>query len=409
MQQLLHPICLTLAVVGFLILVSPPRQLGQDRALAALAGVYGLSALSFLVSLDPVWRLLGEATGNPAVGILASFGIVTALMTLQLVVLANWVLPQERARRTVRLCLTAGAAVIAALVTLFFLLPVTGTVAPQAFTAKYIHSGIYQAFLTLYIGAYAIAEGVVAVVCRRRAGGTGEPWIARGLRVVGAGALLTFGYSAVRLVDVSAAVFGLTHASAQAENLAWLCADGGTTLQLTGFFIPTLAVHAVPRARAWVSAYRNYQRLGPLWHGVHEALPTIALQTNRNAAAGRPPLWGTSWHLYRRTVEIRDGQWALRHHLDQSVRSTAETRYTTAGLQGAELAAAVTADQLREALSAYHRDESPHAPTAYADAGTRDDVRTPDDDVRALLRIAAHFTTVSPHEDAAHEDAASRT
>ncbi|MDH6120862.1 hypothetical protein ABH930_004985 [Kitasatospora sp. GAS204A] len=400
MQQFLHPVCLTLAVTGFLILLCPPRHLGRDRALTALVGMYGLSGFSFLVSLDPVWAFLGRTTGNPAIGILASFGIVTALETLELIVLAHWVLPPEKARRTVRLCLAAGAAVIAALATLFLLLPVTGAVSPQAFTAKYIHSGIYQAFLTLYIGAYAIGEGIAAVVCWRRAGGTGEPWIARGLRVVGAGALLTFGYSAVRLVDVATAVFGLPHASAQAENFAWLCADGGTTLQLTGFFIPTLAVHAVPRARAWASAYRNYQRLAPLWHRVHDALPTIALQTSRHASADRPPVWGATWHLYRRTVEIRDGQWALRHHLDASVRHAAETRHTSAGLRGAELAAAVTADQLRGALTAYHRNESPKAPTAYADAGDRDEVRTPDDDVRALLRIAAHFATAAAHEDA---------
>lgn len=400
MQQLLHPICLTLAIAGFLMLLWPPRDLGKDQALTALVGVYGLSALSFLVSLDPVWGFLGRVSGNPAIGILASFGIVTALETLQLVVLANWLLPKEEARRTVRLCLLAGAAVTAGLVTLFLLLPVSGPIAPQAFTAKYIHSGSYQAFLTLYIGAYAVGEGILAVACWRRAVGTGEPWIARGLRIVGAGSLLTFGYIAVRLVDVAAAVFDLTPASPQAENFAWLCADGGSTLVLVGFFIPTLAVHAVPTARAWASAYRDYQRLGPLWHHVHDALPTIALQTSRNGSADRPPLWGTTWHLYRRTVEIRDGQWALRDHLDESVRHAAETRHTTAGLRGAELTAAVTAEQLHAALTAYRRNEPPTAPTAYADAGIRDDVRTPDDDVRALLRIAAHFAAVSAHEDA---------
>ncbi|MCX4750489.1 hypothetical protein OG455_34115 [Kitasatospora sp. NBC_01287] len=399
MQQLLHPICLALAVAGFLLLLWPPRRLGRDKALTALVAVYGLSAVSFLVSLDPVWRLLGEATGNPATGILAAFGVVTVLSTLQLVVLAHWVLPGERARGAVRLCLAAGAAVTAALVALFLLLPVSGPVSPQAFTAHYLHDGVYQAFLTLYIGAYAVGEGILAVVCWWRAGGTGEPWIARGLRVVGAGALLTFGYSAVRLVDVAAAVFGLAPASAWWENVAWLCADGGTTLALAGFFIPTLAVHAVPQARAWAGAYRDHQRLGPLWHRLHDALPTIALQTHRKAAADRPPLWGTSWHLYRRAVEIRDGQWALRHHLDESVRRAAEARHTGAGLRGPELAAAVTADQLHAALAAYQRDEPPRAPASYADAGIRDDVRTPDDDIRVLLRIAAHFEAVPAPEE----------
>ncbi|GAA2273930.1 MULTISPECIES: MAB_1171c family putative transporter [Kitasatospora] len=401
MQQLLHPLCLTLAVTGFLVLLWPPRYLRRDRALTALVGVYGLSALSFLVSIDPVWGLLGDATGNPSIGILAAFGTVTAQVTLQIVVLADWVLPHEKARSRTRLCLAAGAAVIAALVVLFLLLPASGRISPQAFTARYIHVGVYQTFLTLYIGAYTIGQGILAVVCWRRAGGTRGTWIARGLRIVGAGALLTFGYSTIRLVDVAAAVFGFTPLSRSAERFAWLCADGGSTLVLMGFLIPTLAIHIVPRARAWGRAYRDHQRLAPLWHAVYEALPTIALHTHRAASAHGPSLWGATWHLYRRAVEIRDGQWALRHHLDESVRRAAEARYAATGLRGAELAAAVTADQLRGALTAYHRNESPKTPTEYADAGIRDDVRTPNDDVRALLRIAAHFEAVSEHEDAA--------
>ncbi|MFD0385364.1 hypothetical protein ACFQ2B_33065 [Streptomyces stramineus] len=66
MQQLLHPVCAALAVAGFLLLLCPPRHLRQDRALAALVGVYGFCALSFLVSLAPVWKTLGDTTGLPA-------------------------------------------------------------------------------------------------------------------------------------------------------------------------------------------------------------------------------------------------------------------------------------------------------------------------------------------------------
>ncbi|MGK4579551.1 MAB_1171c family putative transporter [Kitasatospora sp. HPMI-4] len=400
MQQLLHPVCLTLAIAGFLVLLWPPRYLGQDRALTALVGVYGLCALSFLVSIEPVWRVLGAATGNPSIGILAAFGSVTAQVALQFVVLATWVLPQERARRRARLCLAAGAAVIAVLVTLFLLLPASGPSSPQEFTARNIHNGVYQAYLTVYIGAYTVGQGVLAVVCWRRAGGTHAAWIARGLRVVGVGALMTVGYSTIRLVGVAAAVLGSARAPAPVESFAWVCADGGNMLVLTGFLVPMLAVHTVPRTSAWASAYRNHQRLAPLWQMMHETLPAVALRTQRTAAADRPPAWGATWHLYRRAVEIRDGQWALRHHLDESVRRAAEARYTAAGLQGAELAAAVTADQLRRALTAYLRNEPPRTPTAYADEGIRDEVRTPDDDVRALLRIAAHFEAVPEREDA---------
>ncbi|WP_267244892.1 MAB_1171c family putative transporter [Streptomyces sp. PR69] len=400
MQQILHPICLALAVTGFLLLCWPPRHLRQDRALAALAGVYGFSALSFLVSLEPVWRLLDDITGRPSTGILGAFGSVVALLALQPVVLAYWALPPEQARKRARLCLAAGAVVILALAVLFFQLTPAGRSTPQGFTANYLHTGAYQAYLTLYIVAYTIGETVLAVGCWTAARRTDQVWVARGLRVVGVGAVLTFGYSGVRLAGVGSSLLDLTPPSAAAENFAWICADGGTTLTLAGFFIPTLAVHAVPQTRAWLRAHRDYRRLAPLWKAVHHAMPTIALQPSRADAVTGLRVWDITWRLYRRAVEIRDGQWALQQHLDESVRSAAEQRRRAAGLTGVELADAVTADQLRAALAAYSRGESPQRPTEYADAATREDVRTPDDDVRALLRIAVHFTSAPAAPDA---------
>ncbi len=401
MQQLLHPICLALAATGLLLLLRSPRRLAEDRALAALAGVYGFSALSFLVSLEPVWRVLDETTGRPSTGILAAFGSVVALLALQPVVLAHWTLPGERARRRTVFCLAAGAVVIAALGVLFFHLTPTGRSTPQGFTINYVHTGTYQAYLTLYIAAYTLGETVLAVGCWRAARHTGEVWIARGLRIVGVGAIVTIGYSAVRLGYVVAVLSGLPQPSAAAEKFAWLCADGGTTLTLIGFFVPTLALHAVPHARAWLRAQRDHRRLAPLWEAMHEAVPGVALNSPRTRNGSRLRVRAITWHLYRRAVEIRDGQWALQPFLDASVRHTSEQRRSAAGLTGADLASAVTADQIRAALSASKRDEAPRIPAEYADASTREDVRTPDDDVQALLRMAAHFETAPARQETA--------
>ncbi|MFI7102814.1 MAB_1171c family putative transporter [Streptomyces sp. NPDC050161] len=399
MQQLLHPLCAVLAVAGFLLLLWPPRRLRQDPALAALTCVYGFCAVSFLVSIAPVWTLLGDATGRPAFGILAAFGTVVAQVSHQPVVLAHWVLPPEKARRRARLYRGAGAAVIAALAALFLQLPATDRTTPQGITAAYLHSGVYQAYLALYLVVYCAGQAVLALGCRAAARRTDQPWIARGLRIVGAGAVLTFGYSAIRIAGVGSALFGLDRPAPAVESLAWLCADGGNALVLTGFFLPTLAVHVVPRLRAWSRARRDHRTLAPLWDAVHHAVPTVALQPARTRAASRLRLWDTTWHLYRRTVEIRDGQWALRHRLEESVRTASERRHRAAGLDGAELACAVTADQLRAALAAHRHDVAPQTPAEYADAGTREDVRTPDDDVRALLRIAAHFTPAPAEQE----------
>jgi Family of unknown function (DUF6545) len=400
-QQLLHPICLALSVLGFFLLLWPPRHLRQDLALTALVGVYGFSALSFLVSLEPVWKLLDDATGRPSTGILGAFGSVVALLALQPVVLAYWSRPPEKARKQARLYLAVGAAVILALAVLFFQLTPAGHTTPQGFTANYLHTGSYQAYLTVYIAAYAVGEIILAVGCWRAAHRTNQAWIARGLYIVGVGAMLTLGYSAVRLAGVAAALVDLTFSSPAAESFAWICADGGTTLTLIGFFVPTLAVHVVPQVRAWTRAHRDCRSLAPLWEALHHAVPSIALQPARTVGAVWLRIYDPTWHLYRCAVEIRDGQWALQDHLDESVRSAAEQRYCEVGLTGNELAAAVTADQLRAALAAHRRNDPPQHPTEYADAGTRADVRTPEDDVRALLRIAAHFDTSPAEQEAA--------
>ncbi|MDF3290582.1 MAB_1171c family putative transporter [Streptomyces silvisoli] len=408
MQQFLHPLCLTLAIAGFLLLLWPPRYLRQDLALAALVGVYGFSALSFLVSLEPVWRVLDEVTGRPSTGILVAFSSVVALLALQPVVLAYWALPPDKARNRARLCTGAGAVVILALTLLFFQLTPAGRTTPQGFTANYIHTAAYRTYLTLYVVVYAIGETVLAVGCWQAARRTGQVWIARGLRIVGVGALLTLGYSAVRLADVGAALAHVSPPPAAIENFAWLCADGGTTLTLVGFFVPIMAVHVVPHVRTWARANSDYQSLAPLWEALHHAVPTVALQPARTAVTARVRLWNTSWHLYRRAVEIRDAQCALESHLEESVRDEAERRHRAAGLTGTELTSAVTADQLRAALVAYRSEKSPKAPTEYADAGTREEVCTPQDDVRALLRIAAHFETpFTEQESATHGSDAS--
>jgi hypothetical protein len=83
------------------------------------------------------------------------------------------------------------------------------------------------------------------------------------------------------------------------------------------------------------------------------------------------------------------------------VRSAAEQHHRATGLTGTELASAVTADQLRAALLAHNRSQSPQTPTGYADASARENVLTPDDGIRALLLIAAHFDTPFTKQEAA--------
>ncbi|MGC0316995.1 MAB_1171c family putative transporter [Kitasatospora acidiphila] len=62
----------------------------------------------------------------------------------------------------------------------------------------------------------------------------------------------------------------------------------------------------------WLRARRRYRALEPLWSALHTAVPGIALAPRPGR---RPPLRTAEFALYRRIIEIRDGQLALRPYL----------------------------------------------------------------------------------------------
>jgi hypothetical protein len=80
----------------------------------------------------------------------------------------------------------------------------------------------------------------------------------------------------------------------------------------------------------------------------------------------------------------------LRPFLDPSVREAAEYRLRKQGLRNEDLAAAVTAEQIREALSGHRLEQEAPEPIAYADAQLS--AQTTDEDMHVLLLIASHFT-----------------
>lgn len=404
MQQLLHPICLGLAIAGLLVLVSSPRRLRSDPSLAALAAAFACSMVSFIVSLEPVWHVLDSVLGRPSTGILFAYSAVITLLACQIVVLAYWGQTPQDARRSAQRSLLTGAVIITALVILFFsLTPVSST--PQDVTAAYAHTPAYQAYMLVYVGAYAAGELLLGWACLAVARRDGQPrWVSVGLRIVAVGALLTLGFSIERLAAILAAMNGATLPPV-AESIAWLFADIGTFLNLGGWFVPALGVHALPWARAWVRAPRDHRRLEELWSAMSHALPHLSFEAAPEAPSETSALrhrlsWRLygrrkeilTWHLHRRSVEIRDGQWTLRHYLEPEVRQESEQRHRAAGLSGRRLAHAVTADQIHAALLAFERGEEAPEPAEYADKIVRADVRTPDQDVRALTDIAAYFT-----------------
>jgi len=86
----------------------------------------------------------------------------------------------------------------------------------------------------------------------------------------------------------------------------------------------------------WIRALRALRRIDPLWRALRAAMPQIALHTGR----GRP-LPGVEFALYRRVIEIRDAQLALRSYAHPDAARWAGPTADPATVEAALLAAAL--------------------------------------------------------------------
>ncbi|MFE3326590.1 MAB_1171c family putative transporter [Streptomyces sp. NPDC059176] len=385
MKDILHPLCLAIAGTGFLVLVRDLGKQRRDPALVALAFTYGFSALSYAVSLTWVWVRIDGLFGVPNIVVPIAQSFVIFVLALQATVLAHWSKPSAEARRRSRLLLVAAFAVIAAMALLFAALT-PATTRPTDFSLYYAHDPVFQAYVLLYFGTYSVAEGYLALSCWTYARRATNRSIAASLRLVTVGAVITLVYSGIRIAGIVGAEAGFSVSSL--NDFAWACGDIGATLTQIGYLIPTVARRA-GSVRGWAASHVRYRRLEPLWSALDQADPGITLR--RPARQGQDVMRGRSAHfpLLRRRVEIRQGQKLMRRYLEPAVRAQAETRRAADGLAGPELAAAVTADQIRAALVRHAAGEPVDAPAEYADAGLS--LVTTEDELLHLQRVASYF------------------
>ncbi|AKN68687.1 hypothetical protein QR97_01685 [Streptomyces sp. PBH53] len=384
MKDLLHPLCLVIAGSGFLLLLRDLRTGRRDPALTALAFTYFFSALSYAISLTPVWVRIDGWFGVTNIAVPLAQGCVILVFGLQAAVLAHWTKPPAEATRRVQWLLAGACTVILLMAVLFTMLtPVSPR--PTDFTLYYAHDPVFQTYLLLYICTYTAAEIYLARVCWKYAGETTAPWLGRGLRLIAVGAVITLGYSGIRLSAILGAELGFT--VRHLEPYAWICGDIGATLTQIGYFMPLVATK-VAAAYKPRQERRHYQMLEPLWRAVSAAEPSIVL-----VEPGKDSL---SFDLYRRAIEIRDAQIELRPYLDPAVRASAERQPFLWLRSRKGRAAAITARQIHAAL--VQRREGPvENPAAYADAGL--DTSTPHKELRHLVRVARHFTVPATHPE----------
>ncbi|MEO3976911.1 MAB_1171c family putative transporter [Streptomyces sp. CAU 1734] len=390
MKDILHPLCLAIAGTGFLFLLRDLGKRPRNPALVALAFTYGFSALSYAIAMTWVWVRIDGFFGVPNIAVPLSQSCVIMVFALQATVLAYWSRPVGEARRRARFLLLTAGVVIAVMAVLFTLLTPTAQ-RPTDFSHYYAHDPFFQAYMTLYLTTYTVAEVYLMRSCWKYARSADDRSIATGLRLVAIGAAITLGYSAIRIGSVVGGVFGFSVESL--DPYAWLCGNLGATFTQIGFFLPTLA-QRVASTRIWADTHLSYWRLRKLWAALSRAHPKITLlhpNPQRDAL-----IQGRSAHfpLLRRRVEIRHGQKLLRRYLDPAARAESEARRAEEGLAGAVFTAAVTADQIRAALVRFYAEGPVDAPTEYADVSLP--LPTTADELDHLERVAGFFTEPRP-------------
>lgn len=172
--------------------------------------------------------------------------------------------------------------------------------------------------------------------------------------------------------------------------------DGGedTLSNALGLVCVTLAVAAatVPLWRAplvaplrWLRAYRSYRALEPLWSALHSELPEIALTLS--GPDRRIPLRHAEFALYRRIIEIRDGQLALRPYADPGPFGPVPA---TGGRPGSPAQAVHEAAVLTAALANYRRGRR-HTGETDAALGLRPTAGTVEAEASWLVQVARAF------------------
>lgn len=391
MKDILHPLCLTIAGIGFLLLLRDLRNRERDPAVVALASTFGFSALSYAISITWVWVRIDGAVGITNVVVPLAQGCVMLVFAGQVTVLAYWSRPTEVARRRGRQFLLGAVIVIVGMVALFVLLD-PSVERPYDFSMYYSHAPYFQAYVILYMSAYTAADSYLAWACWKYARSASDRSIAVGLRLIAVGAVITLGYSGIRMAVVLGAIFGFTM-KGDLNAVAWLCGDLGAAITQIGYFLPILT-RRIEDANRWRKAHVMYRRLGELWDALAQANPGITLRepdSQRGAVLhGR----SADFPLLRRRVEIRHGQKLLRRYLDPALRAESETRRAVEGLTGPQLAAAVTADQIHDALVRSRTGAFVGAPVEYADVDLK--LPTDEDELLHLVSVASFFSPPLP-------------
>ncbi|MDX6364069.1 MAB_1171c family putative transporter [Streptomyces sp. NPDC058274] len=274
----------------------------RDPFLRAICVVTALASLCFLLSAPPTVGAINRVSGIPNLAAPLTYTSITAYSAASLVLVVYWK-GGANVRRSVRYWVLGYALVLLGIATTFAL-----GEAPEErrtdFDTYYANSPFTAEMIVLYLVAHLTAVTVTAVRClswAREVSG----WLRAGLLTMGAGTVVSAGYSVSKLVAVTARWGGRDWAALSSQVSPGF-AGLGALITVVGILLPL----AGPTLGVWQHSRRAYVRLGPLERELDEML------TRRNLRLRRPYWASPDLLLLWRQTSISNGLGFLDGHFD---------------------------------------------------------------------------------------------
>ncbi|MET8295686.1 MAB_1171c family putative transporter [Streptomyces sp. NPDC005180] len=285
----------------------------HDVALWALCTYFLCSGISFLVDLDALRLHISAFFGLPNITSLITQAAVVVLTAAQQVVLVYWSSPPAEARRMARRrVLGFGAALAVLVVSSFAVGPVAHSETATSTILLSIQHGGYAVYMSFYLLICAVGQFETVRLSLRFTTMANRQWLKVGMRTVTVGASMILVYCVTRGVQIAGTRMDFDGSAL--DPVQWTAGSVGALLQIAGWTIPSWGIR-ITRARGWIRSYRSWRRLRPLWWALYQASPDIALDPPRSWLRDLVPPRDPHYRLYRRVIEIRDGQLILRTSL----------------------------------------------------------------------------------------------
>ncbi|MFJ8754897.1 MAB_1171c family putative transporter [Streptomyces sp. NPDC102441] len=336
--------CAIANLIAFCYKAPALRMNGRSAALFALCTYFFFNGLSYWVDLEVFRERIIAFCDYPNITIIIVQVSVVTLTAAQQISVVYLTLPPEEAKRVAKRQMIGFALALAVLVALFVAILPGKVSSAQETVYLNIQDADYALYMSYYLAICAVGRYQTVVFAVRYARAIQEFWLRLGMRFVAGGSALILVYCAVRYWQILALHTPLV-TTAPWKFLFWLIADIGTLLQVLGWTIPSWGPGL---STPWFRHYRAYLGLAPLWRAVTQAAPEVTLEPTRHRLLDWMPPRDLEYRLYRRVIEIRDGQLLLScladpiavHRLEQARRSEHEAVFEAALLKSAVCGAA---------------------------------------------------------------------